>query len=85
MILLKLELRPVSSANKLLFFMVARLISGVAALFVLLFVHLLWGLFLLALWLLLTVGYYFHLHRLALAVFSLASAVADQAQQQPGG
>lgn len=85
MILLKLELRPVSSANKFLFFMVARLISGAAALFVLLFVHLLWGFLLLALWLLLTVGYYFHLHRLALAVFSLVSAVVDQAQQQPEG
>lgn len=82
---LKIELLPSSIARRLLFFMVARLIVGVAALFVLFFVHLLWGLLLFAAWLLLTVGYYFYLHRLALAVFLLASKAAETVQGQPVG
>ena len=59
-------------ANRLLFFMIARFICGAASLFVLLFVHIIAGLVLLGVYSLLTVGYYFYLYRLALAVFLLA-------------
>lgn len=60
--------------------MVVRLISGAAAFFVLLFVHVVAGLALLAFWLLLTVGYYFYLHRFALAVFLLAQQAMEKAE-----
>lgn len=72
MILLSLKLQPSSLANKFLFFMASRLFVGVAAFFVLFFVHIVYGALLLVLYVLLTVGYYFYLHRLALAVFLLA-------------
>lgn len=81
MTLLKLKLRPSTLAARLLFFMLARLISGAAALFVFLFVHFWVGLFLLLVWLLFSVGYYFYLHRLALAVFM----IADGQQSAPAG
>lgn len=72
--MLKLELRPSFLANRLLFFMLARWIGGIVSVFVLIFVHLWAGAVLLVGYFLLSIGYYFYLHRLALAIFLLADA-----------
>lgn len=82
--MLKLELLPSSLANRLLFFMLARWIGGVTAVLVFLFVHFWAGVFLLVGYLLLSIGYYFYLHRLALAIFLLARS-AQAAPEQPAG
>lgn len=71
MTLLKLELRPSSLANKLLFWMVLRAVL-LAAAFVSFFLVPSLAVFLFLLWALSAAGYYFSIHRLALAVFTLA-------------
>lgn len=78
--MLKLELVPSSLANRLLFFMLVRLIGGAAALFVILFLSFWVGVALLVVYVLLSIGYYFYLHRLALAVFLLAARAEAEAE-----
>lgn len=69
--MLKLELRPSSLANKLLFWMVLRAVLLAAAL-ISLFLFPALTVFLLVLWVLAAAGYYFSIHRLALAIFTIA-------------
>lgn len=85
MILLRLELVPSSLARKLMFFMLARSVGGVAAALVFLFFSIPVGLLLLICWLLLSVGYFFYLYRLALSVFLLAARAFEAAPGQPVG
>lgn len=70
--MLKLELRPSSLANKLLFWMVSRIVVLAAFFLALLFTSFVVSVALLVLYVLATVGYYFSVHRLALAVFTIA-------------
>lgn len=85
MTLLKLELVPSFLARKLMFFMLARSISGTAAVLVFLFVNILVGIALLLCWVLVSVGYFFYLHRLALSIFLLAARASEPAGGQPVG
>lgn len=64
--------------------MLARLIGGVSSIFVLLFVHFWVGVGLVVFYLLLSVGYYFYLYRLALSVFLLAASVQPLAGKPVG-
>lgn len=86
MTLLKLELVPSSLAHRLIFFMVSRAICAAASFIVFFFFSIQVGLVLLLLWVLLSVGYFFYLHRVALAVFLLAARAAEQLPAgEPGG
>lgn len=85
MILLKLELVPSSLARKLMFFMLARSVGGAAAVLVFLFFSVSLGLLLLLCWVLLSVGYFFYLYRLALSIFLLADRASEPAGGQPVG
>ncbi len=82
--MLKLELVPSSLANRLLFFMLARLVSGAAAFIVFLFINMIWGGVLLAVFLLVSVGYYMYLHRLALTIFLLAQQAPTKKPEAEG-
>lgn len=64
--------------------MLARLISGAAAFIVFLFINMIWGGVLLAVFLLVSVGYYMYLHRLALTIFLLAQHAQPKKPEAEG-
>lgn len=85
MILLNLELRPVSLANKLLFWMVLKAVLLASAVLSLFLAPLVVLVVLLVFYALSCVGYYFSVHRLSLAVFLLAAKATETAEGQPVG
>lgn len=64
--------------------MLARLVSGAAAFIVFLFINMIWGGVLLAVFLLVSVGYYMYLHRLALTIFLLAQHAQTEKPEAEG-
>lgn len=83
MILLKLELQPVSLANKLLFWMVLRAVL-LAGVFISVFLApVILTIAVLVFYGLSSIGYYFAVHRLALAVFTLACGGGEARRASP--